>query len=157
MTGHLTHFEANHLIWDIGALLVLGSVAEHESRRRFIRVVLWSAVTISAAVWWWQPQFEHYRGLSGIDSALFALIAGSLLCRRRAFSMVAASFALLAFGGKCMFELATSSTVFAAGSAYAPVPLAHLVGLVVGLVVAFTPDCRRDQSAHAGRVVPLLS
>lgn len=140
LTGHLTHFESNHLTWDLGALLLLGSAAERESRPRFIRAILSSAVAISAALWWWQPHFEQYRGLSGVDSALFALVAGALLRRGRGLSVVAGSLALLGIGGKCMLELATGSTVFAAGASYAPVPLAHLIGLVVGVIIAFTPD-----------------
>ena len=140
LTGHLTHFESNHLIWDLGALLGLGSVAEHESRRQFVRTLLWSAAAISAGVWWWQPQFEHYRGLSGVDSALFALVAGALLRRGRVVSLVVGSRALLGFGGKCVLELSTGSTVFAAGAHYAPVPLAHLIGLAVGLVMAFNSE-----------------
>ena len=138
LSGHLTHFESNHLVWDVGVLLLLGWGAEQESRRRFIRTVLWSATAISAAVWCWQPHLTQYRGLSGVDSALFGLTAGSLLRRRNRAGVVLGFVALLAIGGKSVLELATGSTVFAAGAGYIPVPLAHVVGLAVGLIMAFT-------------------
>ena len=142
LSGHLTHFEGNHLTWDVGVLLLLGSAAERQNRQRFIRTILVSATAISAAVWWWQPQFQQYRGLSGIDSALFGLLAGALLRRRQLVSSIVASLALLAIGFKSALELATGSTVFATAASYAPVPLAHLVGLAIGLAMAFTGDKR---------------
>ncbi|MEO7412333.1 MAG: rhombosortase [Opitutaceae bacterium] len=145
LTGHLTHFESNHLTWDLGVLLLLGSTAERESHRRFVRTVLWSAAAISAAVWWWQPHLQHYRGLSGVDSALFGLVAGALLRRGNVFNAFVGTAALLGIGGKSVFEIATGATVFAAGTAYVPVPLAHLIGLAVGLLMAFTPE--RDSAS----------
>ena len=147
LTGHLTHFEANHLAWDVGALLLLGTAAERESRRRLVWTLLASASAISAAVWWWQPQFVQYRGLSGLDSALFGLVAGALFRQGRCASALVGSLALFGIAGKSAIELATGSPVFAAGT-YAPVPLAHLVGLAAGLSFAFvnwkTNAPRRD-------------
>src|SRR5262245_25514413 len=80
-TGHLTHFDANHLVWDVGMLLALGFVTERESGSRCAWALALAAAAISGAVWWWQPQFTTYRGLSGLDSALFGLFAGKLLLR----------------------------------------------------------------------------
>ena len=78
-TAHLTHFGAGHLRWDVGALLLLGSVAELKSRRDWVVAVVVSAPVIVLAVWWLQPRFEVYRGLSGIDCAAFGVVAGHLL------------------------------------------------------------------------------
>jgi len=137
LTGHLTHFESNHLAWDVGALLLLGSAAERENRRRLVWTLLGSAAAISTAVWWWQPHFGQYRGLSGVDSALFGLVAGALVRRRRFASTLVGSLALVGIAGKSALELATGSAVFATAGNYAPVPLAHLVGLAMGLAMAW--------------------
>jgi len=78
-TAHLTHFGAGHLQWDLFALLLLGAMAEMRSRRDWVVAVAVSAPVIVLGVWWLQPQFEVYRGLSGIDCAAFGVVAGHLL------------------------------------------------------------------------------
>jgi rhomboid family GlyGly-CTERM serine protease len=131
-TAHLTHFGWNHLTWDLAVWLVLGCFCERISRARMIAVTLLSGVAITTAVWLWQPQFQTYRGLSGIDFALFGLFVGSLIERRERGTLIVGLIALVAAGAKCAFELATAATLFASGDGYAPVPLAHAVGLVIG-------------------------
>lgn len=138
-TGHLTHFDANHLAWDVSVLMGLGWTCEREARDRCALALALAAPAISGAVWFFQPQFQVYRGLSGIDSALFGLLAGLLLCRPQRIAKTAAIMALLGIGAKSIFEIATASTLFAEGTGYAPVPLAHLVGLGTGLVAALAP------------------
>jgi rhomboid family GlyGly-CTERM serine protease len=148
-TGHLTHFGSNHLVWDLGVWLVLGLVCERISGARLAAVTASSALAISAAVWAWQPQFQFYRGLSGIDCALFGLVAGSLLKSRRRGAMLMGGLALIAACAKCLFELSTASTLFASGDGYAPVPLAHLVGLAVGITPALLTVMRLNADPMA--------
>ena len=136
VTGHLTHFDANHLAWDVGALLVLGTLCETSSRRRTAVALGLASVAISAAVWTFQPQFESYRGLSGLDSALFALFASSLIEQRRRAPVILGVVALLGVLAKSIFEIVTGTPAFASGNGYLPVPLAHLVGVLCGSVVA---------------------
>jgi rhomboid family GlyGly-CTERM serine protease len=140
LTGHLTHFDANHLAWDVCVLMGLGWTCEREARTRCALALALSAPAISGAVWLFQPQFLVYRGLSGIDSAFFGLLAGLLLRRPQREAKIAAVAALLGIAAKSIFEVATSSTLFAEGAGYAPVPLAHLVGLGAGLLAAFAPQ-----------------
>lgn len=137
-TGHLTHFTAEHLKWDVAVFAALGSLVELRSRRHFVAVLAGGALAISLGVWWLQPQFASYRGLSGIDSALFGYIAMDVLMLAREegrhFPAVAASLAMTLFIAKIIFELATGRTVFVEPAAnFAPVPLAHLIGAAVGL------------------------
>ena len=56
---------------------------------------------------------------------------------------------LFDLGGKSVLELATGSTVFAAGATYLPVPLAHLIGLAVGFHFLFVMAL--DVSLPVGR------
>lgn len=144
-TGHLTHFGADHLIWDAAALLVLGILTETRERpTNFGRLLAGSAFAISLAVWFWEPRFATYRGLSGIDSALFGLACARLVGdgrrARHAFSVWLGALALGGFALKCGFELVAGATVFAAGGVggtpYSPVPLAHLVGWAAGATAA---------------------
>lgn len=137
LTAHLTHFGANHLVWDVGALVALSWACERESRARTALALALAACAITPAVALWQPQFETYRGLSGLDSALGGLLGAGLLRRRELVPKLIALVALVGFGAKCVNELATGNTVFASGVGYAPVPLAHLAGLVCGAVAGF--------------------
>jgi uncharacterized membrane protein len=103
-------------------------------------VVAGSAVAISAAVWLAAPQLQLYRGLSGIDSALFAAFFAQLLCEawheRSLLQTVVPVLALVGFVGKSAYELATGATLFVATtSAFTAVPLAHLMGAAAGVLV----------------------
>jgi rhomboid family GlyGly-CTERM serine protease len=136
VTGHLAHFDSNHLVWDVGMLLALGFAAERESAPGCAWTLGLGSLAISAAVWFWQPQFLVYRGLSGLDCALGGFLGATLLRRPQRFAQIAGAVALGFVTVKAAIEFATQSTVFATGDGYAPVPLAHLVGLAVGVVVA---------------------
>lgn len=136
LTAHLTHFDLNHLAWDATVLLGLGWACERESRCRMAVALGAAAFSISAALWWLQPEIQIYRGLSGLDSALFGLLAGTLLRRPQRFARVFALASLIGIGAKLAFEMRTASTLFASGAGYVPVPLAHAAGLVAGVFSA---------------------
>ena len=151
LTGHLTHWSRDHLAWDLLTFAVLASLAERNSRRRFLSCVLASSVLISAAVWLLRPDLTYYRGLSGIDTALFALVATTLfrnarLARDRP-TMLIATTGLAALAAKTLFELSTGSSVFVgAAPDFEPLPLAHVVGGATGLLVALWPTFSRRPS-----------
>jgi rhomboid family GlyGly-CTERM serine protease len=144
ITCHWTHWSLDHLFWDAAALAVLGTLCERLDRRRFIACLLTVGVVIPAVVWLFIPDMQTYRGLSGIDSALFALFA-ILMLKRPSIRKTAGGYAillLLVLGiAKVIFELSTGTTLFVDGSEnhFIPVPLAHLAGGLVGLAVAFLP------------------
>lgn len=149
LTGHLTHWSLDHLAWDVLAFAVLGVWAWSQNAARFWWTLIGSSLAIGAALWLWQPALIVYRGLSGIDSALFALVAVTVWRRGSCGWRWAAIVALLAFMGKTVFELATGSALFvqALGPGVSAVPLAHLVGAAMGGVcgipmpeLRFTPS-----------------
>jgi rhomboid family GlyGly-CTERM serine protease len=136
-TAHLTHFGSDHLRWDLIVFIVLGAMAERISRSAFLATLALSAGFITLGVWVAQPEFAFYRGLSGIDCALFGLVLTDLLTvgwrDRHGFSLAVGSITLVGFVAKCAFELTTGTTVFVETSgAFAPVPLAHLLGFIAG-------------------------
>jgi rhomboid family GlyGly-CTERM serine protease len=136
LAAHLTHFDANHLTWDAGVLLLLGCICERESRAHCAATLAVAAAAITSAVWLCQPQFETYRGLSGLDCALFGLFAGGLLRRRDSLARFTGAVALVGVVVKSALELSTGATLFASGAGYAPVPLAHLSGAAAGFAVS---------------------
>ena len=140
ITGHLTHWNADHLLWDAVMFAVLGALVERTSRRAFLATCAVSAAAISATLWFCRPGLELYRGLSGIDSALFVFQAGWLvreaLRERRCVAALLPTVALAGFAAKIGYELATGATLFvdSAAAGFAPLPLAHVIGAAVGLL-----------------------
>jgi rhomboid family GlyGly-CTERM serine protease len=138
LSGHLSHWSADHLLWDVAVLIALGTVAERTGRARMAACVLISAGIISAAVWTLLSGMATYRGLSGIDSALFGLVAAAGLrrsMREARWGGVCLLAAIgLAFAAKLGVEWIVGRTVFVnSAGVMTTVPLAHVVGLAVGV------------------------
>ncbi len=161
LTCHWTHFSTSHLWWDVTMFAGLGAICEWRSRRMFVGCIAISAISIPAALWNLLPKMETYRGLSGIDSALFALLALDIIRTNRhsgnRASSAAALVALLLFGGKVLMETIFHHAIFVRGSiSMVPVPLAHLVGAIVA-IGCFNPlvDAIRPLPKAAARALIL--
>lgn len=128
VTCHSTHWSFDHLAWDVLTFIGLGVACECRSRTRFAATFALSAIAIPLAVYAMLPSMVRYRGLSGIDSALFGLLAIDLLlenvARRRRAWVIASAVFIGGFFIKTIFEAATGSAVFAdsAAGAFVPVP-----------------------------------
>jgi rhomboid family GlyGly-CTERM serine protease len=144
LTGHLAHWSWNHLVWDLVAFVGLSFACLRVRPRRFIVCLGLSAIAIPIVVFVFHPELATYRGLSGIDSALFALFITGLwrvgspgprfLNGARLLALVGA----VLFLAKTVFEILSGQTLFVqSGEAgFVPVPSAHLAGFVAGLVAA---------------------
>ena len=139
-TCHFTHYDLKHLFWDGVMFAALAAVLEPRGRGRLIGCIALSAVAIPLAIAIWLPDIPTYRGLSGIDSALFTLVVGVLLKEayrdQRRDRVILLSLLVLGFVGKVLYELITGQVLFANSSAFTPVALSHVVGGAVGLVLA---------------------
>jgi len=145
LTCHLTHWSAEHLLWDVLVFVVAGASCEIASRRRFVLAIVASAVLIPLSVWKLAPDLQTYRGLSGIDAALIVLLATTTIraqWAQRRWAGAAGTVVLLGlFGAKTLYEQVTGQGMFvdAAAAGFVPVPLAHAVGAMAGLVAAVIP------------------
>ena len=152
-TCHLLHWSWDHFVWDVAVLLAAGTFCETRWPRRFLAVLTTAGILIPAAVMISAPQLQSYRGLSGLDSALFALAAGSLLIEEyrdgRHFSAALVAFIVLAQFLKIAAESTAGHTLFVQNAPFTPVPLAHLCGAVIGSVLSLTnkrsPEALPDQ------------
>jgi rhomboid family GlyGly-CTERM serine protease len=142
VTGHLTHWNGDHLFWDAATFLALGVVCMKRSPIRTVLSLLIGSVAISAAVLAAHAELTTYRGLSGLDTALFTLLAVMIYqdARRdgdRALGAVT-KWALAALLAKVGYEIATGQTLFVDSktAGFEPLASAHAVGAAVGLVVA---------------------
>ncbi|NOG55677.1 MAG: rhombosortase [Planctomycetes bacterium] len=152
ITCHLSHWSLDHLVWDLAVFVILGTILEMQNRRRYYVTLLISAIVIPLAVWWLRPDLGTYRGLSGIDSALFVLLALPMLCPAtntrntqpmqwpiaRWILPVLSGMALVLFLGKCGYEAVAGTTLFvdSVSSGFIPSPESHIAGAVAaGAVV----------------------
>ena len=141
LTGHLTHWNLDHLFWDAATFLLLGVACVWRSVGRTVATLLGATAAISASLLLFQPEMATYRGLSGLDSALFTLLAAMIWRESRrdgrwklgAVALAAAA----AFLAKAAYESATGTTLFVDSSAAGFIPLAsaHLIGGAVGAFV----------------------
>ena len=140
-TCHFTHFTFEQLVWDALVFLTLGFACARRNGGAFQATLLASIVVVPIAVLAFAPEVTTYRGLSGIDSALFALLLTLESRRNGLVALCAAGFAL-----KLIFEMTTGATVFVSGAAFAPVPVAHVAGAVIGLTIGILVTTRLPES-----------
>lgn len=155
LTCHLTHWSADHLLWDLLGLLILGALCERQSRRATAQCLLLSSLAIALGVQIFRPELAFYRGLSGVDSALFGLLAMLWLRDARAQNNWQAAawpaLMLTLFAAKLAIELTSGAAVFVQTPELLPVPLAHLIGLACGLAIGATrPSPLRGRTPSRG-------
>ena len=153
LTGHLTHWNFDHFVWDVAMFAVLGVMCERRGRGRYAVCLLAAALAIPLCVYVLMPEMATYRGLSGLDSALFAMLAVLMLREKWAerdwTGTTIVAILLLGFAAKIGYECLTLQTVFvdSAAADFIPVPLAHVVGAAVGALATWP---RRADRSTAG-------
>jgi rhomboid family GlyGly-CTERM serine protease len=138
VTGHFTHWNADHLFWDVLAFAVLGCMCEYRSRSVWLACLAGSALLIPLTLVIVRPEISLYRGLSGIDSALFVMavifrIQDACLNGDRP-TVTLLAITGLGFGFKLAYEVTTGTTLFVDSHAAGFVPLveSHIAGAIAG-------------------------
>lgn len=131
-TCQFTHWSYEQLAWDGLSFLALGIACARRDRRSFHATLFASLVGVPLAVLAFAPHVSAYRGLSGIDSALFALLLATESRRCSLATLFAAGFL-----AKIVFEALTGATVFVQelGPGVVAVPVAHIAGAAIGVTV----------------------
>ena len=147
-SAHLVHYSFQHWLMDALAFLVLALACGTRAPRRTLATLALAAPAISLAVLAFLPDLERYRGLSGLDSALFGLCLGLELRASRSPRILLAGALFLA---KLAFELASGQALFVDGAAlgFTPVPLAHALGALVGLASSLLSPSPLSAAAFA--------
>ena len=136
LTCHWLHWSESHLIWDLAVFVGVGALCESSDARSFRRTLLISSIAVPLLVLISGPELQCYRGLSGLDSALFGLLVTRLLRQsarqgdRRGTCFYAVF--LVAQFLKIVAETGAQGNLFVTNGDFIPVPLAHLVGAVIG-------------------------
>jgi len=145
LTAHWTHSSPDHLAWDVLVFAVLGAALSARNPRLFRWIVVVSPLGISGTLLLLGPQWHIYRGLSGVDSALFVALSTVLWKECSGTKRWLAAATLLLFGGKIVLEATMGVALFATDTAgYDVVALAHLSGGGAGLLCFLL--CRQDQA-----------
>jgi rhomboid family GlyGly-CTERM serine protease len=146
LTCHWVHLSTNHLFWSALTFLGLGSLCEIMNPKKYYATVTLSAFLIPPIIWWGMPDLRVYGGLSGLDCALYSLLMVLFIKREmgsRNWTWVCFFFLLLGgLIGKITYETVTGQTIFVSTTHanMTPVPLAHLVGGIVGFAVGILGD-----------------
>ena len=136
---HALHWSWNHLAWDLLMFTVLGAVCEATDRFKYLSYLVLSAILIPNVVIACHPELSTYRGLSGLDSGLFAMVAvDRILESKRSKDQVGLavfSICLLCLMIKIASETLYGGNLFVSDSSFIPVPVSHLTGAVLGAMV----------------------
>lgn len=158
---HLLHWSLDHLSWDLFMFVLVGMICERRNQTGFALVLLLSAILIPVFAVPFAPTLSSYRGLSGLDTGLFAFAAIMLIVE--AFqdenwqSVVIYAALFVGMLGKIGYELAYGGTLFVDSTSFSPVPVAHIVGAVVGTIVALTRICEISFFQRALNANPSLN
>ncbi len=139
---HWTHWNAEHLLLDAVVFGVLAAACARRSPGRLAAALALAILAIPASIALAHPEMTHYRGLSGLDAALFALLAAlelrESLTRGLKLRTWVTGSALVALAAKVLYELVTGDALFLdqAAAGFVPVPLAHAVGGAAGVLAA---------------------
>jgi rhomboid family GlyGly-CTERM serine protease len=139
---HLTHWNWEHLQWDLLMFVVLGAICEMRNSGRMVWCVLAAATCVSLLVLGLFPDIETYRGLSGVDTALFTLLAIDLLReawveRRRTLAIVVGG-ALIGFAAKTAYEAVAGCALFVdqQQAGFNILVWDHILAAAVGSIIA---------------------
>ncbi len=131
ISGHWMHSDLEHAVWNISALIVLGSLFEQQLKTRLFTDLLLACVLMSFWLIYFMPDLSAYCGLSGILNTLLVTGIAALWQHYRAPSiLLILALALI----KNLMELFTQEAIFT-HTTWPSVPEAHIVGMAIGLAI----------------------
>lgn len=141
LTSHWTHWSAEHLLWDVVVFIALMALSLHISLRKTGIVLGSASVGIPLGLYFLQPELIYYRGLSGLDTALFAFVVVHMMkSMKRKGDRAGQVLVLTLLAGFCLkiaFETIVGEAVCVTHMApnVVVVPSAHIIGAGMGLLL----------------------
>jgi rhomboid family GlyGly-CTERM serine protease len=136
-TGHLVHGSAQHLAWNVAALVGLGLLFERALGRHFTWLVFVGGALVGGGVLALQPDVETYLGLSGVLNTIW--VGGAAIAARgeRGSMRMVYLAAVVAGLAKIVFEAWTGNSIFTDPDALGgqPLVLAHALGSLAGFAI----------------------
>lgn len=159
ISGHLVHSDAQHLLWDVSALVVIGWMLERHRPAIFGSGFLAGLLAVDAWLWLGMPELERYCGLSGVLHAVLLLLLAALWRTTPKSLVITMGFLIV---GKVVLESWTHQALLT-DTAWPSVPSAHLAGLCAGLAVFLLDNAKERRlnpglrRAHMGKAKPGVS
>ena len=139
ITAHFSHISEQHLLWNIAALLILGSIIEQTSRRLLGGALIFGifGVNLYLALFY---DLDAYAGLSGVlnSSLIIALYCLYQSEDYRIATLITLALSIL----KIILESFMKKSLFS-HLPWPPVPEAHLAGLLAGLALIVLLEIRK--------------
>lgn len=137
-TGHWVHFGASHLWWNLAVFVPAGGWAECLAPGRARLLLALAPGAISVVLLAVEPALVRYGGLSGLATAMLALLALTQLASARTnrwlwrgvLALITMKIAIEFLARQPMFAHFTDPGIHA-------VPLAHLAGLACAMAAHF--------------------
>lgn len=141
LTAHFVHINAEHIILNLAALMILGSIIEQTSRK-VLGLALFAGI-ISVNIYLSSFfQMNAYAGMSGALNALL-IIALYFLYKQpgyRVASVLTLIASIIKIGIEYAFDLSVMSNL-----PWPAVPEAHLAGLIGGSILVAFLDIRKKR------------
>ncbi len=133
ITGHLVHSNGWHLLLNLASLIMIGLLFNHHLSITFWFIVfVVSAFLISAAYFWYAPEFDYYVGLSAVLYA--AIIIGALLDLKE--QPLIAAIILIVVTGRVIWQQYAGSVDGLAEIIDSRVAIeSHLFGIISGYLI----------------------
>jgi len=129
LSAHFVHSDLEHLIWNVSAFILLGSIVEQHSKRCLLLALSFGIVCVNIFLLT-LFKLNAYVGLSGVLNTIL-IVALFHLCQKPVYR-AAAIWTMVLSMLKIMFELHSSTSLFTSIS-WAAVPQAHLAGWLGGV------------------------
>jgi rhomboid family GlyGly-CTERM serine protease len=128
VSAHFAHISREHLIWNLAALLLLGSIIEQTSRAALGLALVFGTVSVNiylASLF----TLDAYAGLSGVLNSLLLVALYFLyqLADYKVASVITLILSLAKIAVEYFFEMSIFSTL-----PWPSVPEAHFAGLIGG-------------------------
>jgi len=131
VSGHWVHSDSGHLVWNLAAFGLLGSLVETQRRRLLIVGLLVGTIAVDALLWLGLPGMARYCGLSGVLNTLLVLaLLSAWQGPQRGLTLTLGAGSLL----KIVVEALNGQAILTQ-TAWPSVPLAHLAGWLAGLML----------------------
>lgn len=155
-TGHFTHWTFHHMAVDTVVFCVISYLCHFFnfqnkfSNAIYVSYLSAAAVAISLVISVLQPEIKWYRGLSGINWALYGVLVVHLYYGKRRLWQGAAVTMVVIFFTLISLQLAGGHSMLVTymGPGVVNMPLAHITGAVTGVAAACIVQ-RLHEKRHA--------
>lgn len=136
-TSSFCHWDNNHLLWNMLALIFIGIILIDFNEKMFWQTLLIAPFFVGLTVHIFCPITFSYCGFSGAAFTLLTLVCFQFIRSKHKSHQVYGWLTIIGSTGKVFWELLTGASLFAVGSTFYVLPQSHLAGIVAGLFIIY--------------------